>query len=167
MALVIVEVPPQRLAGVRGVVPSSFSEDATSADDLIQELWARLRDVLGAELVSSEPDFIGVTTPYDDHVPPKRIQFVAAISIPDSFPIQAELEEVALIGGTYAVFAYEGPGDGLDDFYRKTYLEELPASDWRSRDGQHLEKVLPGSTNHNFKVEAWVPVELKTGDDVD
>jgi predicted transcriptional regulator YdeE len=146
-----------RFLSVTGVVPSSFAPDHADAVPLIEALWVTLRGHLSESGVDGP--FVGITGPADDVVPPLRITYAASIVVADDLPTPAGLEEGRITPGNYAVFTYEGPHDGLDEFYRVTYNEELPTRDLRTREGQHLEWYPVSERAATVRTEAWIPVD--------
>ena len=155
----VTERAPQTGWSLSAVVPLSFAPDAAQAAAAIESLWQQLCDVLGTTLDSSDYEFVGVSTPADDLVPPHRISYAAtalprvASDAPDS------LATFSLEGGPYVVFSYRGPLAGLDDFYNAAYMREMPALGLSSRDGQHLEKYVAAVTDSDIAIEAWIPIE--------
>jgi hypothetical protein len=129
--------------GLSAVVASSFADDAAAQlrDGHRSTVGPTGRLQLGAHPGSDAYEWIAITTPADDSVPPLRINYVAAAldggsnNWPDAFSSEFVVE-----GGHYAVFVYQGPHDGLDEFYRATYNDELPQLAMATRDGQHLER---------------------------
>ena len=103
-------------------------------------------------------DFVGITTPADDQVPPRQINYVAAVSSQSESALPNGLSEFTITEGWYAVFNYEGPHDGLDDFYRETYMERLPQLGLTTRDGEHLERYPSPSSQTVVVAQAWIPV---------
>ena len=146
--------------GRSAIVASSFAADAAEAVAAIEGLWVDLARDLGTSPGSDAFEWIAVTTPADDLTPPQRINYVAAAlgSRRDDWP--SDLLDITVEGGHYAVFAYQGPHDGLDEFYRQTYNDELPRLAFASRDGQHLERYLPSGNPDVAYAEAWIPVSL-------
>jgi predicted transcriptional regulator YdeE len=144
--------------GASAVVPSSFASDASDAVATIEATWGRLFEAIGCTPDTCTCERIGITTPADDQVPPQRFTYVAAVVIDDESEIAPGLAEANIDAGLYAVFTYDGPHDGLDEFYRRTYMEDLAAAGWRTRDGQHLEKYLPSAQPEHIVSEAWIPI---------
>lgn len=158
MTYQLLHCPQLRAIGVAGTVPSSFSPDASSAVAQIESLWMQLCDFIGATPGDPAWDFVGITTPADDHVPPLQINYVAAVSSQSSATLPAGLDEFTIGEGWYAVFDYQGPHDGLDEFYRTTYMYQLPELGLKTRDGEHLERYPSPSTEGITVAHAWIPV---------
>lgn len=149
---------PLRAIGVSGVVPSSFAPDASDSAVQIEALWGQLFSALGIQPGTPGWDFVGVTTPADDLVPPHRITYCAVVTELSTTPLPALLDEFVLDGGEYIVFGYEGPHDGLDTFYQETYMHRLPEFDVATREGQHLERYPAGGSADVMRAEAWIPI---------
>ena len=103
-------------------------------------------------------DFVGITTPADDQVPPQQIHYVAAVTSQSAAALPSGLTDFTIDEGWYAVFEYEGPHEGLDEFYRATYIEQLPQLGLATRVGQHLERYPSRSTEFTTVAQAWIPV---------
>mgnify|MGYP006268390213 FL=1 len=155
----LLQSPHLRAIGVAGVVPSSFAPDAAEAVVAIEELWMKLCRHIDASPGDPRWDFVGITTPADEHVPPQRINYVAAVTSQSSLALPQGLDDFTINAGWYAVFNYLGPHDGLDEFYRVTYMEKLPALGLTTRDGQHLERYPSPSDAESISAEAWIPVD--------
>lgn len=52
---------------------------------------------------------------------PERLRYHAAVPCPDDRPLPAPLTPGRLPAGRYAVFAYDGPVDGVEAHYRRIY----------------------------------------------
>ena len=140
------------------VVPSSFATDATDAAPVISLLWQELCARLGTNFDSSDYEFVGVSTPADDLVPPHRITYVATALPTGDATDPGGLADFELEGGSYVVFPYRGPVSGLDDFYTAAYMREVPALGLSTRAGQHLEMYLAAVTESQIAIEAWIPI---------
>ena len=155
----MVERPAQEGVALMAVVPSSFAPDAAQAAPAIAGLWEELCRRRDTDINSPDVEFIGVSTPADDLVPPHRITYVATAIGHGIVEPAAGLERYHLDGGLYVVFTYRGPVAGLDDFYNEAYMDELSALGLSTRDGQHLEKYLGAVTESEMAIEAWIPIE--------
>ena len=149
---------PCHAIGQHGVVPSSFSNDADAANPVIAELWEAVLSELDRGADDSDLLRFAITTPVDDQTPPLRIHYTAAVVTSGDVRCAQRLEVFDIEGGRYAVFPYEGTLDGLDEFYRRTYLEEFNALSFTARDGQHLEKLLSPPLAGLIAIEAWIPI---------
>lgn len=154
----IVCATPLEAVGLEAIVPSSFAPDAGDSARLIAELWAELMTCLGATPDSTDWDFVGITTPADDVVPPQRIRYVAGVTTKSAAPLPTGLTAYTIGGGDYAVIRYSGPQSEVDDFYREVYLSELDKRNLSTRSGEHLERLLGAQTGEHIELEAWVPV---------
>lgn len=159
---------PLQAVGLSAIVPSSFAADADSATEQIERLWGQLFARLGVQPGSADWDFVGITTPADELVPPHRITYCAVVTEQSVSPLPRDreafdLEAFDLTGGPYVIFTYEGPHDGLDEFYREVYLETLPTLQLRTREGQHLERYPTPRSPETMRAQAWIPIEPPVG----
>jgi len=154
----IEHLPPQLAVGKHTVVPSSFSNDAETANLRINTLWSEVLGQLGDQASTTDLVRFAITTPADNEVPPLRINYIAAVVVGGDFSFTGDLDPIHLEGGRYVVFPFVGALNELDAFYRHRYLEELPSLGFSTRDGQHLEKILRPPHDGFLEIEAWIPI---------
>jgi predicted transcriptional regulator YdeE len=152
--------PTSGAFGVTVTVPSSFAEDAAAAEPMIETAFATLEVLLDGRYPDAPR--IGISGPDDDHVPPRRIAFTAAIEVDALGAHLPALDARPISGGTYAVVTYDGPVHGLDDFSVAAYGTALAEHGLATRDGEHLEIRRPCGDPAWRIVEAWIPVTVAT-----
>jgi len=144
--------------GITATVPSSFAPDGANAAPVIAALWEMVTSVLGTQGVSAEREYVGITGPADDLVPPHRITYSATVTEHSAGPLPTTFDAFIIDGGRYAVFSFLGTVGEVDDFYRSTYDEGLRDLGCTTRDGQHLERMLPSEHPALLNLEAWIPI---------
>ncbi len=144
--------------GITATVPSSFAPDAADAAAVIAALWEMVTAALGTPGVTDDFEYIGITGPADDLVPPHRITYSASVTEHSAGPLPTTFDAFIIDGGRYAVFSFLGTVGEVDDFYRSAYDEGLRDLGCTTRDGQHLERMLPSEHPALLNLEAWIPI---------
>ncbi len=154
-------VAEKKLAGM--YITMTLAENRTA--ELWQQFMPRRNEIVTAvtdELISMQVydaavALAGYMTPQSVH------QRWAAKEVTDFTSVPAGFETFVLPEGLYAVFTYRGTPQQAAPFFRKIFMEWLPASGYVLDNRPHFE-VLGPKYKHNdpeSEEEVFIPVRLK------
>lgn len=132
----VVDIPRKTLIGIEEVGPSSFNADQGSGASFSEKLWRRFIAMVIAAELPLDVDMYGVSWPADDKTPPDFVHYFCGLEsdvLPEGF------RQLAVEGGPYFQFRYEGPATEIDLGFQDAYMKALPESGLKPREGQHLE----------------------------
>jgi predicted transcriptional regulator YdeE len=128
------EFAPTTVVGVSGVFISGAAPD-TDAQTVIPHLWNQLMEAAGEDFYKAKWS-VGVMSDAEDG---KKMNYLAALRLSDHGGGHGDMDVVDLPGGTYIACEHVGSLDGLGATTGWFYGEYLPSSEWKVRDGYHLE----------------------------
>jgi 4-carboxymuconolactone decarboxylase len=142
----------RRLSG-HAVQNPDFSPEETSS------LWRVFRTELKQQNFPEEQPLYSVQL-HDQHHPGIILQRWAAAS---SELISAEMEEMEIVGGLYAVFLYRGGMAGFESFLRNAFGQVLPSLSLCTDDRPHFQLLGKGFNpfSEDSEEEVWIPVRLE------
>jgi AraC family transcriptional regulator len=154
-------VAEKKLAGM--YITMTLAQNRTP--ELWQQFMPRRNEIITAvtdELISMQVydaavAQAGYMTPQSVH------QKWAAKEVPDFAQVPGGMETFVLPAGLYAVFTYRGTPQQAAPFFRKIFMEWLPASGFVLDDRPHFE-VLGPKYKHNdpdSEEDVYIPVRLK------
>ncbi|SDF57225.1 transcriptional regulator, AraC family [Celeribacter baekdonensis] len=106
----------------------------------VNQAFGKAGAVLGARgMMQQAGPMIGVYLDDPSSVPLDALRSYAGMSVPEGALIEEPLEEIALVGGKYAVLRYVGPYEGLPKAYATLFGSWLPQSGEVPRDAPPYE----------------------------
>ena len=125
-----------RLVGIQATGPSSFNDEKGSGALFSAQLWHTFIDALIAAEVPLDQDLYGVSWPADALVPPQQIVYFCGFQSDADFEGMQTLD---VAGGNYFDFHCAVVASDLDAGFHEAYMQAMPASGLKPRDGQHIE----------------------------
>lgn len=151
-------IPPVTLIGISAIGPSSFNELA-SGKDFGDQLWISLINLMIKGGLSPHRRMYGVSWPADSLTPPDLINYFVGFEKPNE-GYGDDFSPLELEGGNYFRFLYQGDPHKVDEGFRSAYIEALPKSGYKTRNGQHLE-IYPEDidmSSHKISFEILIPI---------
>ena len=128
------DLAPTTVVGVSGVFISGMSPD-TDAQTVIPQLWGQLMEAAGEDFYKANWS-VGVMSDAGDD---KKMNYLAAMRLSDRDGQQGDMDVLELPGGKYVACEHVGALDAIGATTGWFYGEYLPSSEWKLRDGYHLE----------------------------
>jgi predicted transcriptional regulator YdeE len=153
-----INLAPKNLVGIQAKGPSSFNEVEQSGSKFSEQLWREFIGKLVESGISLDRDMYGVSWPADDLTPPQYVHyFCGFVSDADL----AGLTSLKLEGGNYFQYNCEVLAVDIDKGFQEAYMNAMPNSGLKGRQGQHLEiygeEYDPESPIARFRI--LIPVE--------
>jgi AraC family transcriptional activator of mar-sox-rob regulon len=156
-----ISLPEQNLVGMTQSYTCTLEQISNFRTELRTHFW---RQYLG-EAKSIPPVLYGLhhSRPSQEKDDEQEVFYTTAIEpqhVPANVP---EGQPVILQGGEYALFTYQGPVDGLQDFILTLYGTCLPSMKLTRRRGHDIERFFPkGGPNEQppeeFECEYLIPI---------
>ena len=153
-----INLEPKNLVGIQAMGPSSFNDVEQSGSKFSEQLWREFIGKLVESGISLDRDMYGVSWPADDLTPPQYVHyFCGFVSDVDL----AGLTSLKLEGGNYFQYNCEVLAVDIDKGFQEAYMNAMPNSGLKGRQGQHLEiygeEYDPDSPIARFRI--LIPVE--------
>ncbi|MEN9692502.1 MAG: Integron-associated effector binding protein [Actinomycetota bacterium] len=127
---------PKTMYGISAKGPSTFNVEAGSGADFSKLLWLKFIDEAVAKDVDLSQELYGISWPADSFTPPQEIFYFCGFQ---SETEVAGFEKLKLTGGNYFKYHCEIPVEEIDKGFEDAYMNALPASGLKNREGQHIE----------------------------
>jgi len=129
----------------------------------IGEAFGRLGQIAGRAGLFQQPGaaMVGIYHDDPDSTPADQLRSEAAIVVPNTVKLPADLTEQRLPAGRYAVTVHEGPYEQLPDAWMRLKSDWLPASGHRVGKSAAYEYYLndPATTpKEQLKTEIRIPI---------
>jgi len=115
------------------------------------------------ELSSTEPPgLLQVSADVDaDYTEGSELTYLHGVAVDVDAPVPADLDEIDVSAGTWAVFRVSGPYPAaLQSAWAATAADWFPSNPWRLREGPSIVAVLDRSPDFSTATcELWMPVE--------
>jgi len=153
MDVQITTMPEQRVGAIRHLGPYNQ----------IAEAFGRLGAIAGPAGLLDTPQAAMLALYHDDPeaTPPDQLRSDAAVVVPDTSSLPADLVEQRLPAGRYAKTLHVGAYEQLGDVWARFLGEWLPSSGQRIGDGPSYERYLNNPTNtprEQLRTEIYVPL---------
>ena len=152
------ELKPKDLVGIQAKGPSSFNEVEQSGSKFSEKLWREFIGKLVESGISLDRDMYGVSWPADELTPPQYVHYFCGF---ESDGDVAGLTNLKLDGGNYFQYNCEVLAVDIDKGFQDAYMNAMPTSGLKGREGQHLEiygdEYDPDSPVARFRI--LIPVE--------
>ena len=127
-------------------------------------VWERLLKWAGPRgLITADTKKIGVTYDNPRITPESKLRYDACITIPEGVVVQGDIGVTDIAGGKYAVYRFQGRGEGIDRAFDDIYTLWFPQSGYQpdDRPSYHIvhsgfDKYIPGG---NFIFDICIPVK--------
>lgn len=153
-----IKVDSKQLVGIKATGPSSFNQVENSGAKFGEQLWHEFIEKVVDADISLDRDMYGVSWPADNNLPPQQIHYFCGFvseETPEGF------EKLQLDGGNYFEYKCEVLAVDMDKGFQDAYMNAMPSSGLKGREGQHLEiygdDYNPDSPVAKFKI--LIPVE--------
>ena len=127
------ELAPTIVVGVSGLFFSGMSPDF-DGPTVIPQLWIQLMRNVGDDYDRVNWS-VGVMSDAENG----KMRYLAAMRLSDLNAQHDDMDVIDLPGGKYVACEHVGSLDGLHKTTGWFYGEYLPTSNWKIRDGNHLE----------------------------
>ena len=148
----------RNLVGIQAKGPSSFNEVEQSGSKFSEQLWREFIGKLVESGISLDRDMYGVSWPADDSSPPQYVNYFCGF---ESDRDEKGLIALKLEGGNYFQYNCEVLAVDIDKGFKEAYMNAMPNSGLKGRQGQHLEiygeEYDPDSPTARFRI--LIPVE--------
>ena len=153
-----VSISPKNLYGISAKGPSSFNDEVGSGAEFGKQVWLNFISEALKKGIDLGQDLYGVSWPADDQTPPQEIYYFCGF-VSD---LEVEgFEKLELIGGNYFQYNCEVLANEIDKGFQDAYMNAMPASGLKNREGQHIEiygqEYDPDSEIARFRI--LIPVE--------
>ena len=153
-----INLAPKNLVGIQAKGPSSFNEVEQSGSKFSEQLWREFIGKLVESGISLDRDMYGVSWPADDLTPPQYVHYFCGF---ESDVQVVGLASLKLEGGNYFQYNCEVLAVDIDKGFQEAYMNAMPNSGLKGRQGQHLEiygeEYDPDSPIARFRI--LIPVE--------
>lgn len=148
-------LPDKHLVGLTQSYSCTLEQITTVRTELRSQFW---RQFLG-EVETLPPVLYGLhhSRPSQEKDDEQEVLYTTALE-PDQVPDKVqEVQPLVLPGGEFAMFSYEGPIGGLQDFILTVYGTCLPELKLTRRKGHDIERFYPKGERHPHQA----PTEIK------
>lgn len=150
----IKEMPSYTVAYVRHL--GGYTQEGIGAAYETLCKWAGPRGLLTAETLG-----LGFSMDDPGITPPEKCRYDAAITVPEGTEVDGPVGLKTTLAGTYAVARYDGPAEGIREFYKAIFADWLPDSGYQPAEAPCLEifRNEPAKENGRHIFDMCMPVK--------
>ena len=116
--------------------PSTFNKDTNVGANFSSKIWHEFIDKVISSGIKLDQDMFGISWPADDQTPPQLVSYFCGFK--SDIDIDG-FESLQVEGGNYFEYRYEGYVVDIAKGFQEAYMNALPSSGLKPREGQHIE----------------------------